>query len=79
MYEHNCLVLVGSVFTGDYCNCTLYCSYICGLFAKEVRRNKVLEVKKLKDFMEERDIQEGEQFAMLPLTNWYMFDDCFGQ
>lgn len=27
----------------------------------------------------ERGIQEGEQFAMLPLTNWYMFDDCFGQ
>ena len=41
--------------------------------------NKMLEVKKLKDFMEERGIQEGEQFAMLPLTNWYMFDDCFGQ
>ena len=39
----------------------------------------MLEVKKLKDFMEERGIQEGEQFAMLPLTNWYMFDDCFGQ
>lgn len=27
--------------------------------------NKMLEVKKLKDFMEERGIQEGEQFAML--------------
>lgn len=39
--------------------------------------NKMLEVKKLKDFMEERGIQEGEQFAMLPLTNWYMFDDLF--
>lgn len=39
----------------------------------------MLEVKKLKDFMKERGIQEGEQFAMLPLTNWYMFDDCFGQ
>ena len=41
--------------------------------------NKMLEIKKLKDFMKERGIQEGEQFAMLPLTNWYMFDDCFGQ
>lgn len=39
----------------------------------------MLEIKKLKDFMKERGIQEGEQFAMLPLTNWYMFDDCFGQ
>ena len=41
--------------------------------------NKMLEIKKLKDFMKERGIQEGEQFAMLLLTNWYMFDDCFGQ
>lgn len=41
--------------------------------------NKMLEIKKLKDFMKERGIQEGEQFAMLPLTNWYMFDDCYGQ
>ena len=39
--------------------------------------NRMLEVKKLKDFMKERGIQEGEQFAMLPLTNWYMFDDGF--
>lgn len=39
----------------------------------------MFEIKKLKDFMKERGIQEGEQFAMLPLTNWYMFDDCFGQ
>lgn len=39
----------------------------------------MLEIKKLKDFMKERGIQEGEQFAMLPLTNLYMFDDCFGQ
>ena len=35
----------------------------------------MLEIKKLKDFMKERGIQEGEQFAMLPLTNWYMFDE----
>ena len=41
--------------------------------------NKMLEIKKLKDFMKVRGIQEGEQFEMLPLTNWYMFDDCFGQ
>lgn len=41
--------------------------------------NRMFEIKKLKDFMKERGIQEGEQFAMLPLTNWYMFDDCFGQ
>ena len=33
---------------------------------------KNVKVKKLKDFMKERGIQEGEQFAMLPLTNWYM-------
>ena len=32
-----------------------------------------------KDFMKERGIQEGEQFSMLPLTDWYIFDDCFGQ
>lgn len=41
--------------------------------------NRMFEIKKLKDFMKERGIHEGEQFAMLPLTNWYMFDDCFGQ
>lgn len=35
----------------------------------------MLGIKKLKDFMKERGIQEGEQFAMLPLTNWYMFDE----
>lgn len=29
--------------------------------------NRMFEIKKLKDFMKERGIQEGEQFAMLPL------------
>lgn len=46
MYEHNCLVLVDSVFTGDYCNCILYCSYICGLFAKEVGSGKMNKYQK---------------------------------
>lgn len=52
---------------------------LTGSYKSERNEWKMLEVKKLKDFMKERGIQEGEQFAMLPLTNWYMFDDCFGQ
>lgn len=39
----------------------------------------MLEVKKLKDFMEERNIEDGEEFDQIPLTDWFIFEDCFGQ
>lgn len=38
----------------------------------------MLEVKKLKDFINERSIEEGEEFDQIPLTNWFIFEDCFG-
>ena len=38
----------------------------------------MLEVKKLKDFMEERNIEAGEEFEQIPLTDWFIFEDCFG-
>lgn len=38
----------------------------------------MLEVKKLKDFINERSIEEGEEFDNIPLTNWFIFEDCFG-
>lgn len=38
----------------------------------------MLEVKKLKDFMQQRGIKDEDEFPMIPLTEWYMFGDCFG-
>jgi hypothetical protein len=38
----------------------------------------MLEVKKLKDFINERSIEEGEEFDQIPLTKWFIFEDCFG-
>ena len=38
----------------------------------------MLEVKKLKDFMKERNIEDGEEFDQIPLTDWFIFEDCFG-
>lgn len=39
----------------------------------------MLEIKKLKDFMKERNIEDGEEFDQIPLTDWFIFEDCFGQ
>lgn len=38
----------------------------------------MLEVKKLKDFINERSIEEGEEFDQIPLIDWFIFEDCFG-
>lgn len=38
----------------------------------------MLEIKKLSDFMRERNIKDGEEFEQIPLTNWLIFEDCFG-
>ena len=38
----------------------------------------MLEIKKLKDFMKERNIEDGEEFDQIPLTDWFIFEDCFG-
>lgn len=38
----------------------------------------MLEVKKLKDFMKERNIEGAEEFDQIPLTDWFIFEDCFG-
>ena len=38
----------------------------------------MLEVKKLKDFMKERNIEDGEEFDQIPFTDWFIFEDCFG-
>ena len=38
----------------------------------------MLEIKKLRDFMKERNIKDGEEFDQIPLTDWFIFEDCFG-
>lgn len=38
----------------------------------------MLEVKKLSDFMKERNIKDGEKFDQVPFTDWFIFEDCFG-
>ena len=38
----------------------------------------MLEVKKLSDFMRERNIKDGETFRQIPFTDWFIFEDCFG-
>ena len=38
----------------------------------------MLEVKKLSDFIKERNIEDGEEFDQILLTDWFIFEDCFG-
>lgn len=38
----------------------------------------MLEIKKVSDFIRERNIKEGETFRQIPFTNWCIFEDCFG-
>lgn len=28
--------------------------------------------------MKERNIEDGEEFDQIPLTDWFIFEDCFG-
>ena len=37
-----------------------------------------IRIKPLEEFMNEKNIADGEEIDQLPMTNWYVFDDCFG-
>lgn len=38
----------------------------------------MIEIKKLKDFIKEEGIKEGQEIDQIPFTDWYIFDRCFG-